>query len=75
MRYQVRPGYFSGGAHQLQLPAPSTPLSYCVARATAVAVAVAIKLSHAAIVALGQTVDPMVVPEPVYIGFFSPGRT
>ena len=37
-------------------------------------VAVEMKLSHAAIVALGQMVEPMVVPEPVKMGFVSPGR-
>ena len=41
---------------------------------TAVTVAVEIKLSHAAIVALGHRVEPMVVPEPVKMGFLSPGR-
>ena len=40
----------------------------------AVSVAVAIKLSQAATVALGQKVEPRVVPEPVKIGLCSPGR-
>jgi hypothetical protein len=38
-------------------------------------VAVEMKLSHAAIVALGQMVDPKVVPEPVKIALVSAGRT
>jgi len=40
----------------------------------AMEVAVAMKLSQAAMVALGQTVEPRVVPDPVKMGLCSPGR-